>query len=98
MFNDLKRQENGKTSVKFRKVSFTQWEVIKKNHIISVFQGQPQQLTNLVTQLLAYHRGKTLDTFLSKFPVKYFDSDDEYTWPIIGSAVKNLPLIEHVRH
>ena len=80
---------------RFQKELFTKWGgVTKKNHINSVFQGQPQQLTNLVTQLLAYHKGKTLDTFLSKFPVKYFDSDDEYTWPIVGSAVKNLPLVE----
>ena len=80
---------------KFQKELFTKWGgVTKKNHINSVFQEQPQQLTNLVTQLLAFHRGKTLDTFLSKFPVKYFDSDDEYTWPIVGSAVKNLPLVE----
>ena len=80
---------------RFQKELFTKWGgVTKKNHINSVFQGQPQQLTNLVTQLLAYHKGKTLDTFLSQFPVKYFDSDDEYTWPIVGSAVKNLPLVE----
>ena len=80
---------------RFQKELFTKWGgVTKKNHLNSVFQEQPQQLTNLVTQLLAYHKGKTLDTFLSKFPVKYFDSDDEYTWPIVGSAVKNLPLVE----
>ena len=80
---------------KFQKELFTKWGgVTKKNHINSVFQGQPQQLTNLVTQLLAYHRGKTLDTFLSKFPVKYFDSDDEYTWPVVGSAMRNIPLVE----
>ena len=52
---------------RFQKELFTKWGgVTKKNHINSVFQGQPQQLTNLVTQLLAYHKGKTLDTFLSK--------------------------------
>ena len=80
---------------KFQKELFTRWGgVTKKNHLNSVFAEKPQELTNLVTQLLAFHRGKTLDTFLSKFPVKYFDSDDEYTWPIVGSAVKNLPLVE----
>jgi hypothetical protein len=80
---------------KFQKEPFTRWSgVTKKNHLNSVFAEKPQELTNLVTQLLAFHRGKTLDTFLSKLPVKYFDSDDEYTWPIVGSAVKNLPLVE----
>lgn len=47
-----------------------------------------------MVQLLAYYRGKTLDTFLSQFPVKEFDSDDEYTWDVISSAKRNIPLIE----
>ena len=33
-----------------------------------------------MVQLLALHRGKTLDTFLNQFPVKEFDTDDEYYW------------------
>ena len=45
-----------------------------------MFQAQPQKATNLMVQLLAYHRGKSLETFLSKFPTKEFDTDDEYTW------------------
>jgi len=55
---------------------------------------QPQKATSLMVQLLAWYRGKTLDTFLSQFPVKTFDSDDEYTWDIIGSAMRNIPLVE----
>lgn len=47
-----------------------------------------------MVQLLAWYRGKTLDTFLSQFPTKEFDSDDEYTWDIIGSATRNIPLVE----
>ena len=45
-------------------------------------------------QLLATHRGKNLETYLSQFPVKYFDTDDEYTWEIIGSSRRNIPLVE----
>ena len=33
-----------------------------------------------MVQLLAFHRGKTLDTFLSQFPVRQFDDDSEYYW------------------
>jgi hypothetical protein len=47
-----------------------------------------------MVQLLAYHRGKTLDTFLSQFPVKEFETDDEYYWDVIGSSRRNIPLIE----
>lgn len=47
-----------------------------------------------MVQLLAYHRGKTLDAFLSQFPVKEFDDDNEFTWDVIGSSRRNIPLLE----
>lgn len=47
-----------------------------------------------MVQLLAYYRGKTLDTFLSQFPTKEFDTDDEYTWDVVGSSRRNIPLVE----
>ena len=27
-------------------------------------------------------------------PLEEFDSDDEYTWPVVGSAARNIPLVE----
>ena len=48
------------------------------NHLGSIFQRQPQKATNLMVQLLAFNRGKTLDTFLNQFPVREFETDDEY--------------------
>lgn len=47
-----------------------------------------------MVQLLATHRGKTLETYLNQFPTKYFDTNDEYTWDIVGSSRRNIPLIE----
>ena len=80
---------------KFQMQSFSHWKgLTKDNHLGSFFQLQHQKATNLMVQLLAWYRGKTLDTFLSQFPVKEFDSDDEYTWDIIGSATRNIPLVE----
>lgn len=55
-------------------------ELTKDNHLGSIFTLYPQKATNLMVQLLAWYRGKTLDTFLSQFKTKTFDSDDEYTW------------------
>lgn len=66
----------------------------KQNHLGSIFQQSPQKATNIMVQLLAYHRGKTLDTFLNQFPVKEFDDDSEYYWDIIGSSRRNIPLLE----
>lgn len=80
---------------KFQMKSFDGWKGLSKlNHLGSIFQMAPQKASNLMVQLLAAHRGKTLDTFLSQFPVKEFDTDDEYYWDIIGSAKKNVPLVE----
>lgn len=47
-----------------------------------------------MVQLLAFYRGKTLDTFLNQFPIREFDDDSEYFWDVIGSSRRNIPLLE----
>ena len=80
---------------KFQMVGFQHWKgLTRENHLGSVFQLAPQKATNLMVQLLAWYRGKTLDTFLSQFTVKEFDDDSEYTWDVIGSTRRNIPLLE----
>lgn len=80
---------------KFQTIGFSHWKgLTKANHLGSIFQAAPQKATNFMVQLLAYQRGKTLDTFLSQFPVKEFTTDDEYTWDIIGNNRRNIPLLE----
>lgn len=66
----------------------------KENHLGSIFQLAPQKATNLMVQLLAFYRGKTLDTFLNQFPTREFEDDSEYTWDAIGSSRRNIPLLE----
>ena len=66
----------------------------KENHLGSIFQLAPQKATNLMVQLLAYYRGKTLDTFLNQFPTREFEDDNEYYWDVIGSSRRNIPLVE----
>ena len=80
---------------RFQMQTFNHWAgLTKANHLGSIFQMQPQKATNLMVQLLAWYKGKTLDTFLSKFPVKEFDSSEEYTWDVVGSSRRNIPLVE----
>lgn len=80
---------------KFQMVGFSHWKgLTKENHLGSIFQLAPQKASTLMVQLLAYYRGKTLDTFLSQFPTKEFDTDDEYTWDVVGSSRRNIPLVE----
>lgn len=47
-----------------------------------------------MVQLLAFNRGRSLDTFLSQFPVKTFADDSEYYWDVLGSSRRNIPLVE----
>lgn len=80
---------------KFQMVGFQHWKgLTKENHLGAIFQLAPQKATNLMVQLLAYHRGKTLETFLSQFPSKEFEDDSEYYWDVIGSSRRNIPLVE----
>ena len=68
-------------------LTFSHWKgLTKDNHLGSVFQLQPQRATTMMVQLLAMYRGKNLETYLSQFPTKEFDTDDEYTWDIIASS------------
>lgn len=80
---------------KYQTRGFTHWKgLTKDNHIAAIFQGRTQKASNVMVQLLAAKRGKNLETYLSQFPVKEFDTDDEYTWEVIGNSRRNIPLIE----
>ena len=80
---------------KFQMIGFQHWKgLTKENHLCSIFQLAPQKATNLMVQLLAFYRGKTLDTFLNQFPTKEFEDDSEYYWDVIGSSRRNIPLVE----
>ena len=80
---------------KFQLVNFSHWKgLTKENHLGSIFQLAPQKATNLMVQLLAFHKGKTLDTFLNQFPTREFEDDSEYYWEVIGSSRRNIPLVE----
>lgn len=64
------------------------------NHLKSIYHTSPQKASNIVTKLLANTYGSNLESMLSKFPVKYFETDDEFTWDLIGSSERNYPLVE----
>lgn len=81
---------------KFQTVTFEGWatEITKKNHIDSLYGKGQQQVANFMIQLLARNFGNSLETVLSKYPTKEFEDDTEYTWDVIGSARRNIPLVE----
>lgn len=80
---------------KFQMLGFKHWKgLTKENHLGSIYQMAPQKASDLMVQLLAFHRGKTLDTFLNQFPSREFEDDTEYYWDVIGSSRRNIPLVE----
>lgn len=80
---------------KFQMLNFSSWKgLTKENHLGAIFQKQPQKATNLMVQMLATQYGKSLETYLSQFKKKEFETDDEYTWDVIGSSRRNIPLVE----
>ena len=80
---------------KFQSIGFTAWKgLTTDNHLGSLFQTAPQKATNLMVQLLAFQVGKSIESFLAGFPTKEFDNDEEYYWEVLGSAKRNIPLIE----
>jgi hypothetical protein len=80
---------------KFQTREFTSWKgLTRDNHIGAIFGAAPQKASNLMIQMLAARRGRTLDTLLSQFPTKSFPTDDEYQWDLNGSDRQNIELIE----
>ena len=60
---------SGKLS-RFQMRPFTTWNgVMKENSLAAMGLLAPQKLSNCMVQLLAFKNRKTLDTFLSQFPV-----------------------------
>lgn len=80
---------------KWQMKDFSSWKgVTKSNHISAVFGKMPQAASNIMTRMMEVNYGKSLESYLSRFPVKYFEEDDDYTWKLIGSSRKNVPLYE----
>ena len=65
-----------------------------KNHLGAMFAQNPQLLSNVVIKMLNASGVKDFDTFLSSLPIKYVDTDDEFTWKLVGSTERNIPLVE----
>ena len=63
-----------------------------KNHLGAMYAQKPQMLSNVVHKMLSAAGVANLDTLLNSLPVKYVDSDDDFTWKLVGSTERNIPL------
>tara|TARA_R110002012_G_scaffold195916_5_gene364164 strand:+ start:3156 stop:4631 length:1476 start_codon:yes stop_codon:yes gene_type:complete len=65
-----------------------------KNHLGAIYQSQPQMASKLMTRIAQTNFGLDLDSYLDQFSPLYLDTDDDFEWDLIGSAKKNVPLVE----
>ena len=80
---------------KFQTREYLSWKgLTSENHYGALFRSAPQKATDVMIEFLAFQKGKNLESYLAKLPVKYFDSDEEYTWEAAGISHKNIPIIE----
>ena len=80
---------------KFQSFNATNWKGTKTSNFLgSIFHSAPQKASEMMVELMAFRTGKTLESFLSKYPTKQFETDDEFYWDVVGSSRRNIPLIE----
>jgi len=65
-----------------------------KNHLGAIYQSKPQLASKLMTRIAQTNFGLDLDSYLDQFSPLYLDTDDDFEWDLIGSAKKNVPLVE----
>jgi hypothetical protein len=65
-----------------------------KNHLGAIYQANPQAASKLMTRIHQTNFGLDLDTYLDQFAPLYLDTDDDFEWDLIGTAKKNVPLVQ----
>jgi hypothetical protein len=65
-----------------------------KNHLGAIYQASPQKASKLMTRIHNTNFGLDLDSYLDQFSPLYLDTDDDFEWDLMGTAKKNVPLVE----
>ena len=65
-----------------------------KNHLAAMFAQSPQLLQTAITKMLGASNVNNIDTMLSGLAVRYVESDNDFTWKLVGATERNIPLVE----
>lgn len=68
--------------------------LVTKNHLGYRFGIEPQQASKVATMIHQANAGTTVNSYLSKFPTLYLETDDDFVWDLVGNGKKNIPLIK----
>lgn len=68
--------------------------LVTKTHLGYQFQIDPQAASKTATMIHQANFGATVSSYLNKFPALYLDREDDFTWDIVTSGKKNIPLVK----
>lgn len=68
--------------------------IVTKANLGYQFGIKPQEASKLATMIHQANFGTTVSSYLNRFDALYLDSDDDFTWDIITSGKKNIPLVK----
>ena len=68
--------------------------LVTKSHLGYRFGIEPQQASKVATMIHQANLGATVNAYLNQFPVKTFETDDDFTWDITTNGKKNVPLVK----
>jgi len=66
--------------------------LVKTENLAYNFGIVPQKASKVALKLRSANVGDDLNAYLSKFPVKKFETQDDFTWDIEADGDKNIPL------
>lgn len=62
------------------------------SHLYSIGQREPQMASDIVTQIWNMQGQYSFDSFLSKYPTVYYDTDADYRWFLKGDDEKAVTI------
>lgn len=65
-----------------------------ENHLGYLGMEQPQKASKIATKIFNANFGSDMYGYLENLPKLYMDTDADFTWDLIGSPTKNVPLVE----
>lgn len=63
-------------------------------HFAALYQEDKQMATEFMNKVLERNVGPSLDTMLSKYPSKTYETDSDMYWKLMGSFDRNIELTE----
>jgi len=66
-----------------------------ENHLYAISQKEPQLASSIMTQIFNQKMKVGLDTFLSKYPTKYMETDADVRWMLKGDDERPISIVSY---